>query len=235
MSPAPTPYMGRRGSLAESIEVTIEVTETTTYIPPPTPTASTFSNPTPWSTSPPSLSTFPLTNSPPYPAATTTPFSPPPTYTFSQPTITVTPLSFFPSGTEPATVASVSAPPPAYRTVPRTRAETLFWRGLLLPLLFWPWGILHLWRAERPEGWSPEGHGGKAVLDEEASIEMQEALQIDGTRPGFQGRAPTVAESLAVWREEEVLWAKRCAYCLGGFVAVASVFVVVVIHVADVL
>lgn len=50
---------------------------------------------------------------------------------------------------------------------------------------------------------------------------------------GVQRRAPSVKESLELWREEERLWAKRCGCALAAFIVVGSVFIAVVISVAD--
>lgn len=223
-------------SLTDSIEVVIVQTETSTYFPPPPPSSA-----TPWSNAlspsrsaslPPThvLANFPIITSAPFShyhsdALPPTPSSPPPNYSpnvLSTPH--TTPLSF-PSSSD--SVDFNPPPPPSYRTVPRTHAESMFWWGFLCPLIFWPMGILHFWRAERPTGFADLEAAG------EEEVEIRVALEEGMFGPGMPARCPSVKESLEFWREEERLWAKRCACSLVGFLVIGSVFIAVVVSVAD--
>lgn len=237
MAPSPVFNPQRRGSLAESIEVTIIQTSTTTYLPNPLPLAAPWdhtTSPTPRPRTPPPapiLAHFPVVHAAPFSSyraeedlttSNTIPSSPPPSYA---PAFTPhTTLSFFPS-------AEPTPELPTYRQVPRTRAERCFWWGSLLPPFVWVYGLLHLWRAERSIG-AEDLEATERAQQQEQELEMRVALEEGMFGSGMQSRVPSVKETLELWREEEVLWAKRCACCCAGFLVIGTVFVVVVVNVA---
>ncbi|GAA5825243.1 hypothetical protein JCM3770_003167 [Rhodotorula araucariae] len=226
----------RRGSAASSVSVTIETTTTTTMATPSTSPVrdSTHSTVSPCPSSRrPSVDSLPL---PPPPAATSDSipsgaillpyaFPPPPPYTLphvgsSAPhpsRATISPLSFF-ALTAPAPLPSSPAyvparpktpPPPSYAATPRTTAERLFWRGFLLPLL-WIAGARRIWASERPAGCGSLSAGGAAKDDE--------------TTAAGACAPDDVREARARWRDEELVWAKRCAWALAALAGVALVF-----------
>ncbi|GAA6019032.1 hypothetical protein JCM11491_002496 [Sporobolomyces phaffii] len=98
----------------------------------------------------------------------------------------------------------VVPPPPSYSQVPQTRAERWFVYGFLCPFL-WIAGVAHYWYPE--QALESLSSIDKYLDDEEGAGGRDERVRIE--------------ESLARWRDEEVLWSLRCAYCLGGFVSVA--------------
>ncbi|GAA5927381.1 uncharacterized protein JCM15063_005881 [Sporobolomyces koalae] len=152
----------------------------------------------------------------------------PPPYQFppSPGSQTLNPLSFYPFSTltplgtpespnlqalerSLTSTTSVGAPP-AYDQVPETLAEKCFVYGFLCPLI-WIYGMTKYWRSERPVG-----------FQDRAKIDLEQGT-IEG---GY------VEESLACWREEEKVWALRCAWSLGAF---SSILIVMGILLASIL
>lgn len=133
---------------------------------------------------------------PPYLPPATSPPSPP------------SPLSFFPShyrsSFSNATTIEFSGPestlpPPSYRSVPRTKAEFYFFWGILCPVL-WIIGASKLHYHETLIGKGKlAGIGG------------------EGDLPTFAESANPARLSERMWREEEMIWAYRCAWAAGGF------------------
>lgn len=93
-----------------------------------------------------------------------------------------------------------AARPPSYAETPRTRAERLFWYGFLLPPFLWLLGALRLWRSELPR---------TVQLKVRRGISLEEA-------------EADVRESLERWREEELVWARRCLCAAVGAVILGS-------------
>lgn len=141
------------------------------------------------------------------PRACLTPHGSPPPYPNAQ-LSPLSPLSFFPSTTrDPNNIL------PSYRSVPRTHAEKCFWIGIFFPF-FWIVGLMRIWRPEPCVG------AGKHAGDD---LEL-------GVPSWYTSSNPV--ESIALWREEERLWACRCAWCFGGFTVVAALFCVVFVSMA---
>ncbi|GAA5892250.1 uncharacterized protein JCM6883_007297 [Sporobolomyces salmoneus] len=149
----------------------------------------------------------------------------PPPYQF--PPSTITPLSFYPSPSPdpPAQVLPFStltplspSPPaypltsprgstspeslPSYSQVPQTLAERCFVFGFLFPPI-WILGLSKYWFSQRPHNFLDlEKHPELGLDPEEGSRERER-----------------VEESMRSWREEEIVWSLRCAWCLGAVVA----------------
>ncbi|BGP47308.1 hypothetical protein JCM10450v2_003160 [Rhodotorula kratochvilovae] len=211
----------RRGSAASSVSVTIETTTTTTaatpYTAPVDESTHTTVSPCPPSRRAASFPSDALT----LPYA----FPPPPPYTFphvgpprASSIATVHPLSFFPfhaltplpsASHLPLPAPASVSPPPLYASTPRTQAERLFWYGFLLPLL-WLAGARRIWASERPAGFA--AYGGGATKDADADAEAAVAVALD------------VREAQEMWREEELVWAKRCAWALAAAMGAALIF-----------
>ncbi|GAA5823397.1 hypothetical protein JCM11251_000620 [Rhodosporidiobolus azoricus] len=171
-------------------------------------------------------------------------FPPPPPYSFPPATpttaATVTPLSFFPfsslaavSSTRPPTgpppvltaaSSGIAAPPPAYQETPRTAAERCFWWGFLCPFV-WLAGVFRLLHSERPAGFGSEKGLSPAAIEQglAAQVEMAQVLGEASVWSGHPAArlSPSVEESLRLWRDEEILWAKRCAWALAAMLGVA--------------
>ncbi|GAA5987133.1 hypothetical protein JCM10908_001040 [Rhodotorula pacifica] len=141
--------------------------------------------------------------------------APPPPYHSPHPANSVNPLTFFsfpPETTSsPLPAAQGSAlpsrlsqaslsPPPSYAETPRTQAERLFLLGWLFPPFLWIIGASRLWRTEAPHGLDFK----KKVHDLFFSASIAEEAGMD------------VRESLERWREEELVWARRCLCALVG-------------------
>ncbi|KAG0656757.1 hypothetical protein C6P46_006963 [Rhodotorula mucilaginosa] len=94
--------------------------------------------------------------------------------------------------------SSTMAPPPSYAETPRTQAERLFWFGWLFPPFLWLFGASRIWRTENPHGLDLKEEGTLPTALDEA------------------GGAANVRESLELWREEELVWARRCLWALIG-------------------
>ncbi|SGZ15536.1 BQ5605_C029g10678 [Microbotryum silenes-dioicae] len=112
------------------------------------------------------------------------------------------------------------APPPTYSETPRTRAERLFYFGLVPPFIAWALGMVHIWRPENPE---------KKWL---ASIESNVGARGAGVQGVVQDGSAgvnSVRECMRSFREEELLWAKRCAWCLLGTSVVGSLAIVIIV------
>lgn len=91
----------------------------------------------------------------------------------------------------------MAAPPPSYAETPRTQAERLFWFGWIFPPFLWLVGASRVWRTEHLHGIDPKKGTLSTFLDEaEGSV--------------------NVRESLDLWREEELIWARRCLWALIG-------------------
>ncbi|GAA5860421.1 hypothetical protein JCM8547_000299 [Rhodosporidiobolus lusitaniae] len=204
----------RRGSAASSVSVTIETTTTSAPA-----DSATLDEPSSSSTIVPfggRLSSLPTTPEE-HPTATVTPL------TFFFPFSTLTPVSstFPPSSSLPPPVTSSPPtppppPPPSYAETPRTAAECIFWWGFLLPLC-WIFGAVRLCRSERPASFA----AAEKALDAEAAAMAQQELDVEAAlseagvwsgHPAMgarQGRsAPSVEESMMLWREKERIWAK---------------------------
>ena len=243
----------RRGSAASSVSVTIETVTTTSPRPDdlaPTDEAPvTFVSPWPSSSRQGSAAgVVPHPSHNPAPAAATsahTPssaFPPPPPYADPAPTprATVHPLSFFAFNTlspvpSPSLAHRSSAPdahvidmpappppPPAYAATPRTEAERRFWRGFLCPVL-WALGARRIWRSERPLG-TLGALGGAAAKDGEG----------EGAQ-GWSVLPPDVRESVELWREEELVWARRCLWALFAMVGAAGILALALLSVLNVM
>ncbi|GAA5886577.1 hypothetical protein JCM5296_005335 [Sporobolomyces johnsonii] len=182
------------------------------------------------------------------------PYSFPPTSSAAispAPTTSIHPLSFYPfltltplsSLSHPSIDPSRTTPPPpppAYRDVPRTLAERCFWWGFLCPLV-WLVGVSKLWSSERPAGFAGEKdrHDIEAAQTTEGQgLDLADEFLVSGAGRGgtgiwsghpvvFQARAPTVEESIRLWREEEQLWARRCAWSVGAVIAIGGLVGVV--------
>lgn len=199
LSQSQGPNLNRRGSLADSIEVRIEsTTESESYDQIPDL----------------SLYTFPSTRS----SIPTTP-TPPPAYTFpslSQSTLSST----MPSAPSPK--AELPVTPPSYSALPRTSSETFFWLGFGFPP-FWLVGTARIWLSAIPTTLQPD-HLSILELgsNSEAEAEREPLCSLPGEGSAWQQLAPSVAEAVALWRSEELLWGWRCANCLGGAVVGAG-------------
>lgn len=225
----------RRPSLADSIEVTIVCTETSTYLPtpptnnPPPARAGVFEldhdevlpftrldlAPAPHSVSlynlPPPVYTFPPSTAPP-----------PPLTSSSSAQSQLTPLSFFPPSSSSSSSSSHphshSQQPPSYRTVPRTTPERLFLYGCasmplgLIGLGFWFAGASWLVSSQSLQSLSEvsvEDQRWPGHVESEGEGEREGKLQ---------------SEALALWRQEERIWARRCVVAfVGGIVLCALV------------
>ena len=170
-SAPPFPPLARRVSLADSIEVTIEVTTTSTY-----------TSPTPTELRPPYPPPPPCSPPP-------TPSSAPPIYAF--PPLS-TPLSFFPFPT------SSLEPPPGYRSVPCTLAERYFLWGVLCPFL-WILGARKLWSPEPIVGAGKHATfvGGFDFTDRE----VDEESVVRGLGGPNEWTSGNPEESRKLWRE----------------------------------
>ncbi|GAA5861252.1 hypothetical protein JCM3774_002242 [Rhodotorula dairenensis] len=169
--------------------------------------------------------------SPPYEARTSTrdqsgpSLSSPPPYRGDGPrTGRVGPLSLFPFRAEPpcpsagsatdilrlqsrfSTTPSLLAPPPSYAETPRTQAERLFWIGWLLPPFLWLFGASRIWRSEAPREL-------KLQLKQEG---LPMHIVIDGNGEAENEAEADVGESLQLWRQEELVWARRCLWAITG-------------------
>ncbi|BGP31279.1 hypothetical protein JCM10296v2_003043 [Rhodotorula toruloides] len=189
--------------------------------PPPAPTASTF---------PPHIheSSYRFPPPPPYAPSPSTPAS----------IAIVQPLSFFASSSlTPVDIRELASPPPSYAECPRTQAERHFWLGFLCPV-FWFLGLSRLWRSEAPGELAKENapKGGATVgaigrgageRDEEAVVGLEAALaeaERWSRHEAVRGEVPEdVKESLARWREEERIWAKRCVWAVAGISGLGAV------------
>ncbi|SCV69508.1 BQ2448_2528 [Microbotryum intermedium] len=106
-------------------------------------------------------------------------------------------------------------PPPTYSETPRTRAERLFYFGLIPPFIGWALGLIHIWRPENPEK--------KWLASIESNVGGVEAVDQGSTSVN------SVRECVRSFREEELLWAKRCAWCLAGTGIVGSLAIVIIV------
>lgn len=164
---------------------------------------------------------------------------------------TLTPLSSLPHPDLAPSRPAPSPPPPAYRDVPRTLAERCFWWGCLCPLV-WLLGVSKLWYSERPAGFAGEKKQKKKKKKKTKNHDVEAAQAAEGQAldwageclaPGagragsgiwsghpvvLQARAPTVQESVRLWREEEQLWARRCAWSAGAGLAFGGLVGVIV-------
>lgn len=218
--PEPLPFMGRRASLAESIEVTIEQATTSSY-------------------------------APPYGSGTRvqapSPADEPPAYRFPDVAAPAL-LSFYPSGgtTKPkphsSPVLSPSArlappptfiPPPSYAPLPRTSAERLFYLGFVFPPL-WLAGAWRIWHSAIPSHLRPHDH--KRLLRDGLEPERDVGTEGEGEwwaavglgLEGVEERGPRVEEVVRAWREEELVWARRCGQFFGGAVVMGVMVATVV-------
>ncbi|GAA5843969.1 hypothetical protein JCM9279_003690 [Rhodotorula babjevae] len=239
----------RRGSAASSVSVTIEtVTTTTTRFEDLAPTDEapvTFVSPCPPSSRrgstagivPPSRQAAPTPSSTSHVPSCA--FPPPPPYADPAPThrATVHPLFFFafsssspprrPSLPDAHIIDMPSPLPPAYAAGPRTEAERRFWHGFLCPVL-WLLGARRIWRSERPMA-ALDGLGGAAAKDDEAELEAGEGAQ------GWCALPPDVRESVELWREEELVWARRCLWALFVMVGAAGILTLALLSVLNVM
>ncbi|KPV77565.1 uncharacterized protein RHOBADRAFT_41557 [Rhodotorula graminis WP1] len=226
----------RRGSAASSVTVIIEtVTTTTTRLDDLASTDEapvTFVSPCPVTSRRGSTAgavAQPPHQAPPVPSssahAPSYTFPPPPPYGDPAPTprAAVHPLTFFafssltpvpssssspvrPSQPDAHIISMPAAPPPppAYAATPRTEAERRFWHGFLCPAL-WVLGARRIWRSERLSTAATVaaafGTSGKDEAGEGAG-------EGEGAR-GWTALPPDVRESLELWREEELVWARR--------------------------
>ncbi|KWU47389.1 hypothetical protein RHOSPDRAFT_30811 [Rhodotorula sp. JG-1b] len=93
--------------------------------------------------------------------------------------------------------SSTMAPPPSYAETPRTQAERLFWFGWIFPPFLWLFGASRIWRTENLHG-----------------IDIKKGTL---STPFDEGEgSANVRESLELWREEELVWARRCLWALIG-------------------
>lgn len=137
MAPTQSIALERTASKASHVEVTIEVTETSTYFPSaPTPTL------------------CPRTSLPP-------PYTAP-----SDPHLPLTTLSFFTPPPAPAAPAVADEELPSYRATPRTYAERCFFWGMLCPLI-WFLGALKIRYPERIVGPGKHAPTPEALVGEE--------------------------------------------------------------------
>lgn len=108
---------------------------------------------------------------------------------------------------------------------PRTQAERRFWHGFLCPVL-WILGAWRIWRSERPAAAPLDGAG----LDGDAAAKDVMDLEAGGaTLPA------DVRESLEMWREEELVWARRCLWALFALVGAAGIFALALMSVLGVM
>ncbi|GAA5970639.1 hypothetical protein JCM11641_007381 [Rhodosporidiobolus odoratus] len=170
--------------------------------------------------------------------------SPPSQSSTSPPRACVTPLSFFPfstltpvTSTFPPLPEACSNPIPSPPSAPSSQFSRhlsapprCFWWGFLCPLI-WFAGVYRLWRSERPAAFSGEKSSNGANVDVEAQVEvsMREMGVWSGypERVGVMGKEE-VQESLKLWREEEVLWGKRCAWSICAVLAIGAVIGIIV-------
>ncbi|BGP15142.1 hypothetical protein JCM10213_005397 [Rhodosporidiobolus nylandii] len=124
-------------------------------------------------------------------------------------------------------------PPPPYSSPPPAPAATV------TPLSFFPFSTLTPVTSSFPPidppapAERPLGFGGDQKDSVEQDLEAQvETLETRGAGvwsgyPAARSESE-VEESLRLWREEEVLWAKRCLWSLGALFALAAVTGVIV-------
>ncbi|GAA5994342.1 uncharacterized protein JCM10292_002004 [Rhodotorula paludigena] len=125
------------------------------------------------------------------------------------------------------------AAPPAYAATPQTRAERCFWFGFLCPPL-WLWGLSFLWRSQQDV---EEAATGAGVAKEDDPARLDRAWNRWSAHPSLEEAVLRSArrEAQAVWRAEERLWAKRCAWSVGGFCGFRCVLLVMLLNVFGVI
>jgi len=229
-APEPLPFLGRRRSLAESIEVTIEQSSETTYWPAPELASGLAAAPEgqEWPEAPPAYK-FPKLSSP-------TPLSFYPSGGITKPKLAPSPYSslLFPSArlAPSPTLATTPPPPPLYTRLPRTSAERCFYLGFFCPPI-WLTGAWRISHSSIPSHLRLDEH--KTDLEPSAvaaEAEEQSWWAAVGLGPEdgeeWQQRAPRIEEAIALWREEELVWARRCAKCFGGAVVLGVMVATVV-------
>ena len=177
-----TPIQWRvRNPSQAKVVVTIEESETSSYLP-----------------------------APPCPAHSTDRTPPPPYISTTVTTSSLSPLAFYPPA--PSLHPSTGDDElPSYRSTPRTFSERCFWWGLFCPVLFL-FGISKLWRPEAITGTGKHAPG--AFVGEE-----------DREWPS-DVTSGNLAMTVSLWREEERIWALRCAWTLAGEIVMGAVLAV---------
>lgn len=219
---------GRRPSFIDSIEVTIVSTSTSTY----TPYISqnqTESHHQHLSISIP-LNDLSEIEPPPYldsPPFITSAYNSPPS-----------PLSFFPSFNHstlellpPIEELSEDTLPPTYRVVPKTFAQRCFFLGFFCPPI-WILGILKLYFPEPIIGKGKHAFTPISILNSNGG-RGEGLIGIDGRNsialPSYYSSSNPL-NSLKLWREEELIWSRRCCAALGIFLVVGAVTVLFVLE-----
>ncbi|KAM0746332.1 hypothetical protein T439DRAFT_360360 [Meredithblackwellia eburnea MCA 4105] len=215
MAPHTSESSPQRDSCSQ-ISVHIVTTTTSTYTPfPPSPAAS---SPNPHSIQGPAL---PPTSPPPYSSGTQLPLEPLSFYpSTSHTSSNDTQLPFSPAGLgggTPSPPGTTDELPPSYRSTPRCLAERFFFWGFLCPFL-WILGILKLWYPEPIIGKGKHAPSPLPPVTGIAEDVEMGGVDVEGLTSG------NVRLTVALWREEERVWAARCGYCLFGFVTLAAVF-----------